>query len=147
MASNENNIFLSPYGTCIKKERLLSAGDALPGNVLEYDGTGGVVLGSTSDSTAPLYVADLSVSVAGAIDTPYSATENKVVNYKMPQRGELVRFRVGANATIAVDGELATSSIGTVKSPAAAGVAVIAIATTAITTGAGESGFVTGEVI
>jgi len=145
--SNENNVFLSPYGTCIKKERLLASGTSLPGSILAYSG-GKVVTNTTADSTAPLYVADLSVSVAGAFDTGYNTSDNERVNYKMPQRGDLVRFRVGENTTIVVDDELATSAVpGVVKLPAAAGVAVKAIAIEAVTTGAAETATVIGEVV
>jgi hypothetical protein len=147
MATNPNNVFLSPYGTQIKKERLLNAGIAVPGNVMVYAGAGNIITNNTADLVGPLYVADLSVSVAGAIDTQYDLVDNIRVNYKMPQRGDLVRFRVGQNTTIVVDDELATALIGNVDVPSVAGTAVIAIATTAVTTGAGETGFVIGEVI
>lgn len=145
--TNPNNVFLSPYGTQIKKERLLNAGIAVPGNVMVYAGAGNIITNNTADLVGPLYVADLSVSIAGAIDTQYDLVDNSRVNYKMPQRGDLVRFRVGANTTIVVDDELATALIGNVDVPSVAGTAVIAIATTAVTTGAGETGFVIGEVI
>ena len=147
MATNANNIFLSPYGTKIKKERQLNAGVALPGHVMAYAGAGNIIINPTAELIGPLYVADLSVSVAGAIDTQYDTTDNSRVNYKMPQVGDLVRFRVGADTVIAVDDELATAVAGNVEVSSGPGVAVIAIATTAITTGAGESGFVIGEVI
>ena len=38
MASNDNSVFLSTFGTKIKKEADLSASTALPGDILEYSG-------------------------------------------------------------------------------------------------------------
>ena len=146
--SNPNAVFLSPYGTQIKKERLLTTGPALPGSVMAYAGPGNIIPNVTADSTGPLYVADLSVGVAGAFDTAYTTADNSTVNYRVPQPGELVRFRVGASVTIAVDDELATSATaGQVKAPASAGVAVKAIAIEAVTTGVGETGTVIGEIV
>lgn len=148
VVSDPNNVFLSPHATNIKKERELDSSTALPGDVMAYAGPGNIVANTTADSTAPLYVADLSVGVAGAIDTVYDLTDNTRVNYKMPQTGDLVRFRVGISTTILVDGELATSATpGVVKPPAAPGVAVKAIALEAITTDGSTTGFVVGEVV
>ena len=147
MPSNDNAVFLSPYGTGIKKEANLASGTALPGDILEYSGVD-VVAGTTAESTGPLIVADLSVSVAGAKDTAYNTTTNTRVNYKIPQRGELVQFNVGASTTFVIGDEIATSSVaGAVKVAAVAGVAVIAIAKTAIVVGGGATGTVIGEIV
>jgi len=147
MASNDNNAFLSPYGTQIKKEADLASGTALPGDILNYSGAD-VLAGTTAESTGPVIIADLSVSVAGGKDEPYNTTTNTRVNYKIPQRGELVRFNVGASTTFVIGDEISTSSVsGVVKVAAVAGVAVIAIAKTAIVVGGGATGTVIGEVI
>ena len=142
MATNVNNVFLSPTRTCIKHESNLTTGTAFPGMVLILT-AGGVAANTTADAVAPLFaVADLSVSIAGAIGTEYNTTDNSRVNWQVPQSGELVHLFVGASTTIAENDQLGTAATGGVKKVAAANVGVIAYALEAVTTGAGATGFV-----
>lgn len=142
MASNENNIFLSPTRTCIKHEDNLVSGTAKPGMILVYSGAG-VAANTSADAVAPLLmVADLAVATAGAIGTEYNTTDNNRVNWQVPQSGEIVRLFVGASTTISKGDQLGTNTGGAVKKVAVADVGVIAYALEAVTVGAGTSGFV-----
>lgn len=144
MASNENAVFLSPYGTCIRKEAV-GTGVIKPAMLLDRSGVNVVPAAKTEAAYLQILAADLGTVNAGAIDTSYA--DSDVVNFKSPQRGELVRLYVGASTTLAVGDEVASKGAGAVGAPAAAGVGVIGYAQTAVTTGAGESGYVTVEII
>lgn len=144
MASNENAVFLSPHGTCIRKEAV-GAGAISPAMLLERDGETVKALTLTEGDVKQVLVADLGTTYAGALGTVYN--DNDVVNFKAPFEGMLVRLYVGASTTIVVGDEIASKGAGAVGTPAAAGVGVIGYARTAVTTGAGESGYVTVEIL
>lgn len=145
MASNENAIFLSPFGTQVKGESNLTAGTAFPGMLLELSANG-VVVNSTEDDVAPLViVADLAVATAGAIDTEYNTTDNDRVNWKIPHAGDLVRFHVGTATVIARGDQLASAGDGSVQVVSGPSVGVIAYAEESVTTTA-STGFVKAYV-
>jgi hypothetical protein len=141
-----NNIFLSPHGTQIKKENLLDSGTLLPGQLITETATG-VVSQSVADAVAmPVLIADLSVSIAGAIDTEYNTTDNQRVNYRAPVSGELVVLILADVQTIAVGDQLAPDGNGNVKAPAAPNVGVYFTAKEAVTT-SGAVSFIKAQVI
>lgn len=144
MATNENNIFLSVYGSCIRKEAV-SDGVIYPGMLVDRAGAKVKASAKAEDALKQILVADLDTVNAGAISSKYD--DGAVVNFKAPLRGELVRLYVGASTTLAVGDEVASKGNGAVGAPASAGVGVIGIAMTAVTTSGGETGFVTVEII
>jgi hypothetical protein len=79
-------------------------------------------------------LADLSVSVAGAIGTEYNTTDNDRVNWRVPQSGELVKLHVAVSTTILEGAQLSSAGNGSVKTVAVANVGVIAYALEAVTT-------------
>ena len=132
---SDNTIFLSPQGTQIKHEDNLASGTAFPGMLLEFAAAGEVVTNSTAEDVAPLFMlADLSVSIAGAIGTEYNTTVNDRVNWRAPQSGELVMLHVAVSTTILEGAQLASAGNGSVKTVAVADVGVIAYALEAVTT-------------
>ena len=134
MASNDNAIFLSPQGTKIKHESTLASGTAFPGMLLAYS-AGEVLVNPTAEDVAPLFMlADLSVSVAGAIGTEYNTTVNDRVNWRIPQSGELVKLHMATSTVIAQGDQLGSAGNGSVKKVAVADVGVIAYALEAVTT-------------
>ena len=144
MSSKENAVFLSPYCTQIRKEAI-GAGVIQPAFLLDRATTTVVPAAKTEGAYKQILVADLGTINAGALQTPYASGD--VVNFKAPQRGELVRLFVGISTTIALNAELASKGAGAVGVPAAAGVGVIAIARTAITTNGSTTGYVTAEIL
>lgn len=145
MASNENAVFLSPYGTCIRKEAV-GSGVIKPAMLLDRSGSDVVAAALTEGDYLQILIADNGPTVeAGSFESSYA--DGDVVNFKSPMRGELVRLYVGASQTISVGDELASKGSGEAGAPAVAGVGVIAYAQTALTTGVGESGYVVAEVL
>ena len=139
MASN--SVCLSPNGQYLRREATASAAGILPAMLLERDSSGEVDAHSTAEAKpAVLRVADLSVGDAGDITRAY--TDGETVNYVELSAGQYVTLRVGASATIAIEGELASAGNGYVKSPAVAGTGVLFIADEAVTTGVGEEAFI-----
>jgi len=135
MSTNDNTIFLSPQGTKIKHEDTLASGTAFPGMLLEFAAAGEVAVNSTAEDVAPLFMlADLSVSIAGAIGTEYNTTVNDRVNWRIPQSGELVKLHMAVSTVIALGDQLASAGNGSVKKVAVADVGVIAYALEAVTT-------------
>ena len=145
MASNDNAIFLSPQGTKIKHEGVLNTGTVYPGMLLAYS-SGELIANGTADDVAPLFMlADLSISVAGAIGTDYNTTDNDRVNWRVPFRGEKVKLYVGTSTTIAAGDQLGSAGNGAFKTVAVADVGVLAYALEAVTTTAATD-FVTAIV-
>lgn len=141
-----NNIFLSPHGTQIKKESVLDSGTLLPGQLVRETATG-VVSQNVADAVAmPVLVADLSVSIAGAIDTEYNTTVNSRVNYRAPVPGELVVLILADAQTIAIGDKLSPDGNGNVKAPAVVDTGVYFTAKEAVTT-AGSVSFILAQVI
>ena len=111
-----NNIFLSPHGTIVKREALLTASSSataisfMPGSLVVVDAGNAVVLRTAAHNTAgaPVAVADISVCSAGSIHSPYvSATTagrtkdtRDRVNFKYPGVGEYVRLKVTTETNI-----------------------------------------------
>lgn len=147
MATAVQSIFLSPYGTKIKKEAL-TGGVVTPGNLLIRTGATVVVQpGSDVAVTAAnneILVADKAISDGGATDTAYASGDN--CQFRSPCRGEVVNLILATSQTIAVGAELATGAGGQVKAPAVAGTAVRFTALEAVTTTAAVA-FIKAEVL
>lgn len=143
MATSVQEIFITPYGTCIKKEAL--AGGAInPGNLVIYSGATVVVNATADDADGMILVADKDITNGGATDTAYASGD--VVGYRRPLPGEVVNLILADSQTIAVGAELATATGGQVKAPAVAGTAVKFIAKEAVTT-SGATAFIKAEVL
>lgn len=137
-------IFLSPGGTCIKKEALAGGAGIYPGSVVLRSGSG-VIVNATADSTSDkIAIADLDRTGVKGVDTAYASGD--LVFFRRPFRGEIVNLILAASQTITAGAELATATNGQVKAPAVAGTAVRFVALEAVTT-TGSTAFIKAEVL
>lgn len=144
--ADANCIPLSPEGTYYHREALSASSSFGPGALVDLDGSGNVIPHASADTKpAVVRVADISIGDAGDIGRSYVTGET--VNYLEMNNGAKVTLVVAASQTIAVGGELASDGLGFVKSPAVAGTGVVAIANEAVTTGVGQSAFISATIV
>lgn len=140
-----NCILLSPEGTYFHRENLAGAAGIRPGYLLQVNGSNEVVAHATADAQpSTALVADISIGDAGNISRVY--TDGETVNSVVVSNGAKVTLVLSASQTIAKGAQLASAGNGQVKAPASAGVGVVAIADEAVTTGAGQTAFISATI-